>query len=214
MPFNRIYGIHGDKKLSSYLKAWISQPDADGKINTLVCGLIGPGTTRSLQANWTSPFEQNNVGGLFESGANVIQTASEGRTAITTFSSTQVWDGNRPTSFQLNLIFYAVGNAADEVTNAIRALEMMMGPDISAGSKDDGSLKSIFKNLKPGGRIPAPVILNIGRRMYIDNCVIENMSVPLDGPRTASGDLVRADVNLSIATKTMLNKDNIGNTYR
>jgi hypothetical protein len=59
-----------------------------------------------------------------------------------------------------------------------------------------------------------PVILNIGRRMMILDCVIESMSVPIDGPKTAEGYLVKADATLSISTKVMLNRENIAATWR
>jgi hypothetical protein len=71
----------------------------------------------------------------------------------------------------------------------------------------------LVKSAIPAGRIPLPVILNIGRRMLIPNCVIESMSVPLDKERTKEGYLVRADATLSISTKVMLNKENIGTTW-
>lgn len=201
-----------DHKLSPYLKAWIAQPDWELKISTMVVGVIGPGTSRSLLANWNSPFEQSNVGGMFEKLGGIAQ-AKSGHTSVTTFSSTQVWDGNRPSSFNLNLQFYAINNAYEEVMAPLRELEKMMGPIISASSASDSAIKAFAKDNMPGGRIPLSVILNIGRRMLIDNCVIENMTVPLDKERTSEGHLIRADVTLQISTKVMLNKDNIGATW-
>ncbi|MCX5829300.1 MAG: hypothetical protein NTV58_15060 [Deltaproteobacteria bacterium] len=209
------YGLN-DKKVSPFLKAWITQPDKENKISTCVVGLIGPGTSRSLQANWNSPFEQTNVGGMFEKGAGIAQIASGGMTSITTLSSTQIWDGNRPNVFNLNLIFYALKDAKKEVHLALKELEKMMGPDIKAGddSKEGLSkLTELFKSAIPGGNIPRPIVLNIGRRMMIPNCVIESMAIPLDKEKTKDGYLVRAEVNLSIATKVMLNRDNIGASF-
>ena len=203
---------NADATVSSYLKAWIAQPDKDSKISTCVVGLIGPGTSRSLQANWNSPFEQSNVGSMFEKAGGLIQVAS-GKTSITTLSSTQIWDGNRPHTFSLVLSFYALKNAYREVMEPLRELEKMMGPNIKAGDVGEKGLMDLIKSAVPGGRIPLPVMLNIGRRMMIRDCVIESMSVPLDGERTKEGYLVRADATLSISTKVMLNKDNIGNTW-
>jgi hypothetical protein len=203
---------NSDPKVSSYLKAWVAQPDEESKISSCVVGLIGPGTSRSLQANWNSPFEQSNVGGMFEKVGGVLQAASE-KTSITTLSSTQVWDGNRPSTFQLVLSFYALSDALKEVMEPLRELEKMMGPDISAGSSSDGGFIEIVRNSVPGGRIPLPVILNIGRHMMIPNCVIESMTIPLDKERTKDGYLVRADATLSISTKVMLNKANIAATW-
>jgi hypothetical protein len=208
---------NADSKISPYLKAWISQPDWDGKISTCVVGLIGPGTSASLQANWNSPFEQTNVGGMFEKASGLLQVASGGMTSITTLSSTQVWDGNRPHSFNLVLSFYALRDAKWEVMEPLRELEKMMAPDIKAGDSSAtglAALKSLAQSAIPGGRIPMPVILNIGRRRMIPNCVIESISIPLDKERDRFGNLIRAEVNLSIATKVMLNKDNIDTTWR
>ncbi len=205
------YG-NADARVSPYLKAWIAQPDDTEKISTCVVGLIGPGTTRSLQANWSSPFEQSNLGGMFEKAGGILQAATD-KTSITTFSSTQIWEGNRPHSFQLVLLFYALSNAYKEVMAPLRELEKMMGPVVGAGEAKDGAIKEMIASAKPGGRIPLPVMLNIGRRMMIPNCVIESMSVPLDKERTPEGYLVRAEATLSIATKVMLNKDNIRQTW-
>jgi len=145
------------------------------------------------------------LGSFFEKAGGVIQ-AAKGLTSITTFSSTQIWEGNRPHSFNLVLSFYAIRNALKEVMAPLRELEMMMGPVIAAGSKEDGDWLQVLKSASPVGRIPRPVVLNIGRRMLIQNCVIESMSVPLDKERTKEGYLVRAEATLSISTKVMLNK--------
>jgi hypothetical protein len=212
----RIYG-NADSKISSYLKAWISQPDWDGKVSTCVVGLIGQGTSRALQSNWNSPFEQSNVGGMFEMAGGIAQ-ATTGRTSITTLSSTQVWDGNRPSQFNLVLSFYALRDARAEVMAPLKELEKMLGPDIQPGASDDAKgfeyAWQMVKSSIPGGRIPQPVVINIGRRMLIPNCVIENISIPLDKERDRFGNLIRAEVNLSIATKVMLTRDDIDATWR
>jgi hypothetical protein len=201
-----------DSRVSPYLKAWIAQPDAESKISVCVVGLIGPGTSRSLQANWNSPFEQSNLGGMFEKAGGLLQAITK-KTSITTLSSTQIWEGNRPSTFSLTLSFYAINNALKEVMEPLRELEKMMGPNIQAGDPNAGGVMEVIRSAIPGGRIPLPVMLNIGRRMMIPNCVIETMSVPLDKERTKEGYLVRADVALSISTKVMLNKENIGQTW-
>lgn len=207
----QVYG-NADAKVSPYLKAWVAQPDEENKISTCIVGLIGPGTTRSLQANWNSPFEQSNLGGMFEKTGGLLQ-ATTGKTSVTTLSSTQIWEGNRPNTFNLTLSFYAIKDALREVMEPLRELEKMMGPNIEAGKESDGTVMEFLASSMPGGRIPLPVILNIGRRMLIPNCVIESMSVPLDKERTKKGYLVRAEATLSISTKVMLNRENIGQTW-
>ena len=204
---------NADGKISPYLKAWVAQPDEKKTISVCVVGLIGQGTSRSLQANWNSPFEQSNLGGMFEKTGGLLQATTE-KTSITTLSSTQIWEGNRPHTFNLVLSFYAISDALREVMEPLRELERMMGPNIEAGKESDGVVKEFISSAIPGGRIPLPIILNIGRRMMIQNCVIESMSVPLDNERTKEGYLVRADATLSISTKVMLNKENIASTWR
>lgn len=210
------YG-NNDKKISPYLKAWIAQPDKESKISVCVVGLIGQGTSRALQSNWESPFEQSNLGGMFEKAGGLIQ-ATTGATSISTLSSTQIWNGNRPNQFTLNLVFYAISDARKEVMDPLRELEKMMGPNIKSGQRDTkGWLEkalSIAASAMPGGRIPLPVILNIGRRTIVPDCVIESMSVPLDKERDRFGNLIRAEVSLSISTKVMLNRDDIAATWR
>ncbi|MGV8059801.1 MAG: hypothetical protein AB2L12_17545 [Smithellaceae bacterium] len=208
----KFYG-NDDKKVSPYLKAWIAQPDEKNTLSSCVIGLIGQGTSRSLQANWNSPFEQSSLGGMFEKVGGALQAATN-ETSVTTFSSTQIWEGNKPHTFNLTLSFYAINNALKEVMEPLRELEKMMGPNISAGKESDGPVMQFLASAKPGGRIPLPVIINIGRRMMIPNCVIESMSTPLDGERTKEGYLVRADATLSISTKVMLNRENIAATWR
>ena len=212
----QVYG-NVDEKVSPYLKAWIAQPDKESKISVCVVGLIGQGTSRALQSNWESPFEQSNLGGMFEKAGGLIQ-ATTGETSISTLSSTQIWNGNRPNQFALNLVFYAIRDARKEVMDPLRELEKMMGPNIKSGQRDTkGWLEkalSIAASAMPGGRIPLPVILNIGRRTIVPDCVIESMSVPLDKERDRFGNLIRAEVSLSISTKVMLNRDNIAATWR
>lgn len=227
---------NNDAKVSPYLKCWIAQPDLVGNITSCVVGVIGPGTARSLQANWNSPFEQSNLGGMFEKVGGFIQATTD-RTSTTTFSSTQVWEGNRPNNFSLTLLFYAVSDAYKEVMLPLKALEIMMGPNVPAASASEQSLKgaiskaansgnwagsfpdimaaagNAMKSLIPGGRIPLPVVINIGRNMVVPNCVIESMMVPLDGPRTKDGWLTKAEATLNISTKVMLNQTEIAKTW-
>lgn len=208
----RIVG-NADERVSPYLKAWISQPDEESRLNLCVVGLIGEGTARSLQATWNSPFEQSSLGGMFEKTGGILQAVTN-RTSVTTLSSTQIWEGNKPHTFNLTLSFYALKNALQEVMYPLRDLERMMGPNVAAGDPSAGiNVMELIKSAAPTGRIPLPVILNIGRRMLIPNCVIESMSVPLDKERTKEGYLVRADATLSMSTKVMLNKENIGKTW-
>lgn len=193
----QVYG-NADKSVSEYLKAWIKAGDI------WVVGLIGPGTSRQLQSNWTSPFEQSAVGSMFDKIGAVIQSQTlipgmSERTSISSFNSTQIWDGNRPHSFNLVLSFYALADPLKEVEMACSELEKMASPDLNS--------------YLPGGRIPNTVTLNIGRRRVIPDCVIESISTPLDKEVGKDGYLLRTEVNLTICTKTTLSKDKIAGTW-
>jgi hypothetical protein len=61
----------------------------------------------------------------------------------------------------------------------------------------------------PGGRVPKPVSINIGRLTLLENCVITDMSTPLDKEKTRDGYLVRSEVQLQIETQTMLSRSDI-----
>lgn len=190
-----------DKSISNYLKAWIQQDDV------CVVGLIGPGTSRQLQANWNSPFEQSSLGSTFEKTAGLFQIVT-GQTSKTTLNSTQIWEGNRPISFNLVLVFYALSDPLQEVMLPLQELEKMASPEVNKVSPI---------NVMPGqetfGRMPAPVTLNIGRTTIITDCVIESMSTPLDKERNSDGLLIRAETTLTIQTKSMLNRSEIAKTW-
>jgi len=77
--------------------------------------------------------------------------------------------------------------------------------------------KSAFgKNDDPGllGRIPYTVCINLGRKIIVPDCVIESISIPLDKERTKEGNLVRAEVQMDIQTKVMLNRADIAGTWK
>ena len=189
-----------DKSISNYLKAWIQQDD------TCVVGLIGPGTSRQLQANWNSPFEQSSVGSAFEKTAGLFQIVT-GQTSKTTLNSTQIWEGNRPLLFNLVLMFYALSDPLQEVMLPLQELEKMASPEVNKVSPIN------LLNDRTFGRMPAPVSLNIGRTTIITDCVIESISTPLDKERNSDGLLIRAETTLSIQTKSMLNQSEIAKTW-
>ena len=204
----QIFG-NNDPAVSPHLKAWVKQG------NVCVVGVIGEGTTKTLTANWESPFEGDSLGSKFAKVGGLIQLTS-GRTSITTLMTHQVWSGNSPPAFNLVFKLYALANPEKEVENAIRELEKMASPEVIGGYglKDYANMaKGFFSSDTPSGRAPQPVWLNIGRNVAIGNCIIKNMDVPLDKERTKEGRLIRADVTLQIEALTMKNRSEIDATY-
>ncbi|MET4696639.1 hypothetical protein [Endozoicomonas lisbonensis] len=212
-PPQNVLGVTDDR-LSPYHKVWIMQG------NTCVVGVIGEGTSKSVQANWSQPLQGDSVGNKLQKSGGLLQ-AETGLTTETTLSSTQIWSGNQPHSFSITLTLYARDNPANEVEGAISALERMQAPDlkgalpISATAVWDkvkeqfGGESSDDEHGNATGRIPGEVILNIGRTVIYERCIIQSVSVPLDGPKSPDGYLLSADVSLEVSTKTLLNIDEI-----
>ena len=196
MPFLWDKGLkivgNKDPHVSPYLKAWIKQG------NTCVCGVIGEGTTKEIQVNWNSPFEEDTIGGKFQKVGGIMQAWTK-RTSKSTMSSLQIWEGNQPHSFNLALKLYALKDAKAEVMEPLRELEKMLSPEVN--------------KVMPGGRIPQPVWINIGRNAVYGDCLIVSMTVPLDKEKTSQGYLVRAEAQLQIETRKMLNRSDIDRTY-
>ena len=207
-------GLHLEKSISPRLKAWVKQGDR------MVCGVIGDGTTRSLSAKWDSPLEQSNVGNNISDIGGGTGQALTNMTSVTTFSSTQVWRGNMPLKFSLNLVFFAQTDAYAEVMQPLQWLEEFASGNVKGfspiGNIDLGAWSSNYGKSSGDntiGRIPDMVCLNIGGNIIVPECVIENISIPLDKERTSDGYLIRASVQLDIQTKVMLNRADIANTW-
>ncbi|HEN20863.1 MAG TPA: hypothetical protein ENN86_02515 [Desulfobacteraceae bacterium] len=185
-----------DNSISPYLKARIIQ-NRQGIITTVV-GVIGEGSSKEVVSNWQSPFEGESLGGHFQKIGGIIKvTTGTDITTKSSLASEQVWQGNQPHSFNLSLSFYALNDPVNEVEEAIKALEKMMLPELN--------LTGLGYSTETLGRDPDVVTVKIGEKQVQTDCVLTNLSVPLDGRRTKDGHLVRADVSLMIETKQMLN---------
>lgn len=200
--FNQKLTIVGnaDPKVSPYLKTWIKQG------NTCVVGVIGEGTTKEIQVNWNSPFEEDTIGGKYSKLGGLIQHFT-GRTSKTLLASAQVWEGNRPHQFNLVVKFYALSDAKAEVMEPLRCLEKMLSPNVNDAVPWKGWSEI------GAGRIPQPVWINIGRNALYGPCLIVGMTQPLDKEKTKDGYLVRCEVNLQVETARMLNRSEIDRTY-
>lgn len=195
---------NNDPAVSPYLKTWISGG------GVVVCGITGEGTSKEIQCNWESPFEGESVGSKFQKAGGLIQAAT-GMTSVTSFQSRQVWGGNRPTQFNIVLQFYALRDPKSEVVDALKALETMAAANVNGMSPINfGAIVSGGNIL---GRVPPPVTINIGRNAIYADCVIESVSMPMDKEVNSAGYLVRAEVNLSIATMQMVGRSEVAAKY-
>lgn len=197
---------NNDPAVSQHLKTWIQQG------STIVCGVTGPGTSKEISVNWDSPFEGEDVGSKFKTASGLTQ-ALTGKTSVTSLNTRQVWNGNRPTTFNLVLLLYALSDPQTEVMAALQALEEMASPQLNAGSPLSLSRESGSMELEIG-RVPELVSLSIGRKAIYPECVIESISQPLDAEIDSNGLLIRAEVQMQISTVQVPNKDEIARFYR
>jgi len=202
-----------DASINEVLKVWVKQGQRG------VCGIIGQGTSRTLTAKWDSPLEQTNVGS--QSSVSTVADggqALKGKTTVTTFSSTQIWQGNMPLKFSLSLVLFAQSDAVSEVMRPLQWLEEFASGNVNGTVPINPKAAVGLANGDAFGRIPDTVTLNLGRKIIVPNCVIENISIPLDKEKDGNGNLIRCTVQLDIQTKTMLGNQagdsNIGNTWK
>lgn len=201
---------NNDPAVSQHLKTWIMQGDKT------VCGVTGEGTAKEITVNWDSPFEGEDVGSRFKTASGITQALS-GATSITTLNTRQIWNGNRPTSFSLTMLFYALADPKAEVMDALQLLEEMASPQLNAGSPI--SIANLFNGISGDtsldiGRVPELVTVCIGRKAIYPECVIESISQPLDREVTKDGLLIRAEVQLQVSTIEVPDKKTVETFYR
>lgn len=183
-----------DTRLSQFRKCWIS----GGEVT--IVGAWGAGTSKEITANWNSPFEGESIGNKIPMAGGVAQAVTD-MTSVSTLNSRQTWEGNRPTSFTVELKLYALEDPDVEVMQPIRALETMMAPDVSSGV------------LSFGGRLPDRICLNIGSKIIYTDLVIDSLSQPFDKEIDSQGRFVRVTLNLQLSTLTMVSKDMLRKGY-
>ncbi|GAB6036972.1 hypothetical protein JCM15519_15310 [Fundidesulfovibrio butyratiphilus] len=195
MPATSAYG-NRDPRVSERLKAWITGA------GEAVCGVIGPGTTEDLTANWISPFEGDSLGDKLQKVGGFIQ-GETGKTSKTTLNSRQVWQGNQPYKFQLELKLYALQDPETEVMQAIRTLKRLASPNANSAVPVFGA--DGFNV----GDTPTVVQLCMRGTMIYKDCVIENLSIPYDKEIGKDGKWIRSTINMQISTIAMLSKSDI-----
>lgn len=182
-----------DFRLSDARKCWIS----DGE--TTVAGVYGPGTSVEITANWTQPFEDMTPGSALRAGGAALQIITGGSTLVKAFNTRQVWQGNSPTQFNVELMLYALRDPEIEVMQPVRALEYFIAPDVD-----------MYWGI---GQISKALQLNIGRRVIYQYLVLNSISEPFDKEMDSKGRFVRCTLNLTMSTMTMVTKDMLKKGY-
>lgn len=194
-------------------KVHILQKRAGNDVN--IWGLLpgaGEGTI-THQSNWTSPFEGDDIGSKFSKVGALLQEKT-GSTLVTTLSSTQVWQGSAPVSFELPLRLIASTDPIKDVMAPLRALVEMLSPELEAKLPFDVDFDSAADLIAGNssemfGRVPASVAINIGQKFMYPRCKIENLSHGAVSEKDENGNFIRLELNLTIQTLSTLNRSEI-----
>ncbi|EAV1590971.1 hypothetical protein ACEZ6Q_004451 [Salmonella enterica] len=183
------YGaLYPQDGVSDYLKVTLTNSKYS------VSGYLSQGAAMNIAQSWEAPFSGMNLGSISGTIGGAAQIAT-GLTSVARWNSLMVWEGGTPPTLTLPIIFLAQFNPFIEVSGAIAALSAMVSPQ----------LKDVNKPLKPEGRIPEKVTLNIGRRIMLVDIIIQDMSFDLDAPRSSTGLFLRNTVNLQLSGATIYN---------
>lgn len=223
-----ITGAIAPDNISQYLKVFIT----DMEHGDMVVGYIGDGASMALSAEWNPPFAGLNLGSIAgEQAANAAgglvglagklggdkaQKLAEklggavsgglgslashagdlaslfGTAMAAQINSAMVWTGQQPPTFSMPIYFLAYADPYLEVQAAIKSLEQMASPELKAAL--------------PGGRTPSKVTLDIGRRIKITDCIIQEVTCELDAPRNADGYFLQNNVTLQLSGQVSYNR--------
>lgn len=182
-----------DKRLSNARKIWIS----DGTVT--IVGVWGPGTTMDYNSNWTMPFSEMSLGNMFPKVGDAVQAITQ-QTMLNTMNTKQVWQYNEPTRFHVELQLYALRDPDVEVMQPLHALELFIAPDVG-------------EFMSGAGRIAKALQVNFGNRIIYQYLILDTMSLPFEKEVDSNGNFVRATVNLTFATSTMVSKNMLKQGY-
>lgn len=183
---------NSDKRLHDSRKVWISDGD------TTICGVYGPGTSMEISSNCSQPFEDMTPGSAMKTAGAGLQAAT-GKTMVKALNTRQVWQGNAPTQFNVELQLYALQDPDIEVMQPLTALESFIAPDVDR-----------FWGV---GEIAKALQIDIGRMNIYQFLVLNSVSIPFDKETDLKGRFVRCTVNLALSTMTMITKDMLKKGY-
>lgn len=191
-----IAGVSAQDGISGHLKATITQEGGEH----VVVAYIGEGSSKTLTSNWTAPFESDSVGkaAMMDKASSLGQSATE-VTTVSKFNSQMVWEGTTPPTLNLTLFFQATSDPKNEVHDAIMLLELFASPELN--------------EMTPLGRVPKPVVVDIGRRYKISNVRIHDVTSELDAPRDKRGYMMRNTVQVTLSPAQMVNASEIPGLY-
>lgn len=157
------------------------------------------------------------AGGLLDEAANKAVEASralEGRTGITKLNSRQVFSGMPPLRITLTMHLRAIKDPEREIYEQYQRLLRWSLPQQLADDstltgiiKQSGDTASMVKAMFPS-MAPLMVAMLYGGQSFRP-MVIESLSNPLDSPRYRDGSYVYLPIQMTLATLTALDRDDV-----
>lgn len=159
----------------------------------------------------------NAAGGMLDEAANKAKEVSrslEGRTGITRLNSRQVFSGMPPIKINLTLHLRALRDPEREINEPYQRLLRWSLPQQLADDstltgilKKSGDTAAMVKALFPS-MAPLMVGFTYGGQTF-KPMVIESISNPLDSPRYRDGNYVYLPVQMTLATLTALDRNDV-----
>ena len=180
-----------------------------------------PFITQMLQSGTLQSYAETFLGkGSDEGGGNGwgarisqeitdFSRSGQGRSGMTKLNSTQIFTGAAPIKIPLTLHFRAFDDPEQEVQAPIDQLARWT---LARSLAPSGNLVSAIQNFKQGqgflksllpSLAPQMVALSYGRYTFAP-LVIESMSHPITGPRTADGAILNVAVAVTLSSLTAL----------
>jgi hypothetical protein len=158
-----------------------------------------------MTSNWSSPFASKDAatalggskGAIVEAGLNAAGATSKNKA-----SSIQIWESSSGISMNVDLIFMAIKNTAQDVREKHRMLMKLAAPSEMMGgvmlrqpgpSAADAAL-GFF------GKTSRKISLHMGRNLYLDNVIIKGVSADMTSLCDINGHPVSMTINVDIET--------------
>lgn len=139
------------------------------------------------------------LGGVADNVAQTAENAS-GRSSFTKVNSTQIFMSSQSSQIQLVLLFSAWSDAKAEVESQIGKLHQMVSPKKLL---DKTLVQNAIENPQLStetflpSEIPPKITLKYGGKTYTD-LIMQNFQRPLSGLMDKNGNLVQAEVNITL----------------
>jgi len=164
-----------------------------------------------------SSYVSSGLANLVKIGGGITQALTGFTGQIPAFSQL-FWTSTTPISFNLNLQFNAVSDAAAEVSGNIQSLLSLTLPSLNTqgtGNSAINFLQAPGPTLLQGGSGNSNynINLSIGTKWLFSNVIIQDVSATIDTMPTATGDYISAVCHVRVSTNRIYTKQDLNNAF-